>query len=118
MGNITLKPEQKRRLAAEQAIYAKGFNSFAECAEACEKLAQKINPDATFSRLSIQKYVGCQTNLSVRRLEILAEVLGITNYRELNEIFTAPKHRACGEWWTGDNGNRVKDIDMTMMDRF
>jgi len=114
---MTLKPEQKRRLGAEQAIYRK-FPSMKECARECEKLAMKTDSKATFNERCIQQYVGVQTNLSMKRLKILAELLGVTNYSELDEVFTAPRRRGEGEWWLGENGNRVKDIDMTMMDRF
>ena len=114
---IALKPEQKRRLAAEQAIYTK-FNNFRDCADACNVLAAKKEVDITFNRLSIQHYVGCQTNLSMKRLKILAELLGVTNYQEMDEVFTAPRHRGEGEYWLGENGNRVKDLDMRMMGRF
>lgn len=113
---LQLKPEQQRRLAAEQAVYRK-FNNFGECAEACDNLAIKLGVNATFNRLSIQHYIGCQTNLSMKRLKILAEVLGITNYREMDEVFVAPKRRGEGDWWLGSDGNRIKDLDMTMMDR-
>lgn len=117
-GMMSLKPEQKRRLGAEQAIYRK-FNNFRDCADACNVLAEKKGVDITFNRLSIQQFVGCQTNLSMKRLTILAELLGITNYRELNEIFVAPRNRGCGDWWLSeDSGNRVKDIDMSMVNRF
>ena len=115
---IALKPEQKRRLAAEQAIYRKGFNNFREVADACNIQAKKAESNATFNRLCIQQYVGCHTNLSMKRLKILAELLGVTNYQELDEVFTAPRRRGEGEYWLGENGNRVKDIDMSMMDRF
>ena len=114
---LSLKPEQKRRLAAEQAIYRK-FNNFRECADACNLHAKKVESNATFNRLCIQQYVGVQTNLSMKRLKILAELLGVTNYQELDEVFTAPKRRGEGEYWLGENGNRVRDLDMTMMDRF
>ena len=115
---MSLKPEQKRRLAAEQAIYRRGFNNFREVADECNIHAKRVESNATFNRLAIQQYVGCQTNLSMKRLKILAEVLGITNYQELDEVFTAPRRRGEGEYWLGENGNRVKDIDMVMMDRF
>lgn len=111
---LALKPLQKRRLAAEQAIYRR-FNNFTDCAIACQKKADAMGVDVTFNRLSIQQYVGVQTNLSVRRLKVLAELLGVTNYSELDEVFTAPRHRGEGDWWIGQNGNKVKDIDMTMM---
>jgi hypothetical protein len=109
-----MKPEQKRRLAAEQAIYRK-FDNFRECADACQALADKKETGITFNRLAIQQYVGCQTNLSMRRLKILTEVLGVSNWTELDEIFVAPKHRGEGLYWLGENGNRIRDIDMTMM---
>jgi hypothetical protein len=115
---MSLKPLQKRRLAAEQAIYKKGYKNFTEVADACNIHAKKMNSTVTFNRLAIQQYVGCQTNLSMKRLKVLAELLGITNYQELDEIFTAPRRRGEGEYWYGENGNKVKDIDMTMMDRF
>lgn len=115
---ITLKPQQKRRLAAEQAIYRKGFNNFAEVADACNLHAKKMELNVTFNRLAIQQYVGCQTNLSMKRLKVLAELLGVTNYQELDETFVAPCRRGHGEYWLGENGNRVKDLDMSMMDRF
>lgn len=114
---MTLKPNQKRRLAAEQAIYTR-YDNFKECAKACQELAKKKETSITFNPLSIQHYVGVQTNLSVRRLKILAELLGVTNYQELDEIFEAPRRRGEGEYWLGENGNRVKDLDMTMMNRF
>lgn len=109
---IALKPNQRRRFAAEQAIYKK-FNNFRECADACQAYADKMKIDITFNRLSIQQYVGCQTNLSIKRLKILAEVLGVTNFRELDEVFTAPERRGEGEYWLGENGNKVKDIDFS-----
>jgi hypothetical protein len=112
-----MRPQQKRRLGAEQAIYRK-FPNFRECARACEEHAKKTDIKATFNERCIQQYVGCQTNLSIRRLRILAELLGVTNFNELEEIFTAPKYRGEGLWWDGDQGNRVRDLDMTMIDRF
>jgi hypothetical protein len=115
---MTLKPCQKRRLAAEQAIYRRGFNNFREVADACNEFAKKCESSVTFNRLAVQQYVGCQTNLSMKRLKLLAEMLGITNYQELDEIFTAPVRRGCGEYWLGESGNKIKDLDMSMMDRF
>lgn len=106
-----LKPGQKRRLAAEQAIYNK-FPSMAACNDACIKYCEKRCLDATFNKVTVQQYVGCQTNLSVKRLKILAEVLGVTNFLELDEIFIAPKHRGEGDYWVGDQGNRVPDIKL------
>lgn len=118
MSALTLKPCQKRRLGCEAAIYRKGFNNFREVSEACNIHAKKCESDVTFNRHCIQQYVGTQTNLSMRRLKILAEVLGVSNLRELDEVFVAPKYRGEGQYWLGEEGNRIKDLDMTMIDRF
>lgn len=115
MGVVTLKPNQKRRLGAECAIYRR-FNNFSKCADACNLYAKRNDIDATFNRVSIQQYVGCQANLSVKRLKILAAVLNVKNMHELDEVFIAPKHRGEGDYWRGDQGNKVKDIDMSMLD--
>lgn len=108
----SLKPGQRRRLAAEQAIYRKNYDNFRQVSEDCAKLCLKKGADTTFNTLAIQQYIGCQTNLSITRLEILCEVLGITNYKEFNEIYVAPRHRGEGDLWIGTNGNTVKDIDL------
>ena len=108
---LGLKPGQKRRLAAEQAIY-KRFNNFRECNDACIDYCKKKGLDLTFNTVTIQQYVGCQTNLSLKRLKVLAAVLGVTNYPEMDEIFVAPKHRGEGDYWIGENGNKIKDVDM------
>lgn len=110
----SLRPGQRRRLAAEQAIY-KRFNTFAACADACNAYARENGYDVHFNRLSIQQYVGCQTNLSMKRLKVLADLLRITNYKELNEVFVAPKVRGAGLWWIGEDGHRVQDLDLTMI---
>lgn len=115
---ITLKPEQRRRLACEQAIYSKGFSNFRDCADHCNVLAKKKGLNITFNRLCIQQYVGCHTNLSMARLKVLAELLGVTNYSELDEVFVAPKIRGQGLPWISENGNIVMDLDMSRMDRF
>lgn len=117
MSNVALKPNQKRRLAAEQAIYKRGFSNLIECAQACDEHAKKMELDITFNKHAIQQYVSVRCDLSIKRLKVLAELLGVTNYRELDEVFTAPARRGEGQYWLGDNGSRVKDIDMTMMDR-
>ena len=107
----SLKPLQKRRLAAEQAIYRK-YNNFRECADACQKYCNAKGLKIGWNRLSIQQFVGCQTNLSMKRLAVLADMLGITDYKHFSEVFTAPKHRGEGEYWMGEHGNRVRDLEI------
>lgn len=107
----SLKPGQKRRLAAEQAIYNK-FNNFRECCDACQQYSDKKALGVTFNERTIQQYVGCVTNLSLKRLKILAAVLNITNYPELDEIFVAPSHRGSGLYWEGELGNKIKDLEI------
>ena len=111
-GTQALKPEQKRRLAAEQAIYKKGYPNFSAVAADCQEYCEKHKLDITFNRLSIQQFIGCQLTLSMKRLEILCKVLGITNYSEFAEVYTAPKRRGEGGLWIGTNGNTVKYIDL------
>lgn len=111
MNVMGLKPKQKRRLAAEQAIYNK-FNNFRECNDACVRYCQMKCLDVTFHQVAIQQYIGCQTNLSLKRLKVLAAVLGVSNYPELDEIFVAPEHRGEGLPWIGENGNKIADISI------
>lgn len=111
-GGNSLKPEQKRRLAAEQAIYRKGYANFRSVTDDCIRYCEKHKLDVTFNALAVQQFIGCQTNLSMKRLEVLCKVLGITNYSEFAEVYTAPKRRGEGGLWVGTNGNTVKDIDL------
>lgn len=103
----------KRRLIAEQALMLKGFKTFRECSKACEALARSKGLDLTFSPNTIQHYITCHCNLSVKRLSILAELVGVKNIMALDERFTPPRVRGVGDYWVGDNGSRVKDIDTT-----
>lgn len=113
---VTLKPCQKRRLVAELTIYGM-FDTFKECVDACNELAKSKGSTITFNKLSIQQYIGCQTNFSMKRLNILAELLNVTNYRNIDEVFVAPEHRGIGKDWIGDNGNTVRDMDMTLLNQ-
>lgn len=111
---LQLKPELNRRIVAEKLIYNK-FKSFTECAVECDKLAQELGIDTSFNRLSIQQYIGCTSNLSMKRLKVLAKVLDTEGIRELDEVYTFPKTRGIGDWIIGSDGNRIRDIDMTML---
>lgn len=113
-GPMGLKPKQKRRLAAEQALYHK-FDTITECNEECNRYCRTHALDITFNKVSVQQYIGCQTNLSLKRLKILAAVLGVTNYPELDEIFTAPEVRGAGLYWEGDLGHKIPDINMNSL---
>jgi hypothetical protein len=112
MNIMGLRPGQKRRLAAEQAIYRR-FENFKACNDECIRYCKMHGlEDVTFNKMTVQQYVGCQTNMSLKRLKVLAAVLGITNYPELDEVFEAPEHRGEGLFWIGENGNKIKDIDI------
>lgn len=101
----------KRRLAAEQAIMFRGYKTFKECAEACEKLAEDKGINATFNHLSIQHFVTCNGNLSLKRLMILAELLNMNDFKQLNEVYSPPNPRGVGKDWIGEYGSRVADYD-------
>ncbi len=108
---MNLKPLEKRRLACEQAVFRK-FDTMQECVEACQEYADKKELDLTFNKNTVRHYVGCYTNLSLKRLLVLSEVLGVPDIKELDEVFTAPKHRGEGYDWEGSNGTRVKDFNI------
>ena len=110
-----MNPVVKRRLGAEQAIRLAGFRSFVECAEACERLARAKGKDIKFNKVSIQHFVSCRCNFSMKRLEILAELLGIRDFRLLTEVYTAPIPRGVGKYWEGEYGNKVKDFDASSL---
>lgn len=104
-----LVPGQKRRLAAEQAIYNR-FANFKQCNEACNAYCKARMIDISFNPMSVHQYVGCKTNFSMPRLKILAAVLGINDLIQLDEIFVAPNHRGEGLPWIGENGRKVPDL--------
>ena len=62
-----LVPGQKRRLAAEQAIYNR-FPNFKECGKACNAYCKARMLNITFNDMAVHQYVGCKTNFSVPRL--------------------------------------------------
>lgn len=111
------RKKQGRRLAAEQAIRMAGFETFKDCGDACEKLARSKGLDVTFNSLAIQHYVTCNTNLSVKRMNILGELLNIDNFRQLDERFNPPVPRGVGKYWEGEHGTRVKDYDASELIR-
>lgn len=104
-----MKPKERRRLGAEQAILRR-FKTFTDCNNACIEYARRHNIDTSFNDGSVARYVSAYVNFSVKRLSILASILGVTNYKELDEIFTAPEHRGVGYEWVGEFGNKAKDI--------
>ena len=101
-----------RRLVCEKAIDNKGFTTFKEVSEACEAYARKHGEDVTFNERAIQSYVAVNTNLSMKRLRILAAVLGVRDLLDLDEIYDPPVPRGVGKNWVGRNtGTVVKDYD-------
>ena len=76
----------KRRLAAEQAIRMSGFETFKECGKACEKLAKSKGLNVTFNDLAIQHYITCNTNFSIKRMKLLAELLNIKDFVQLEFV--------------------------------
>lgn len=108
---MNLKPGAKRRLACEKAVYNK-FKNFVEVNDACIDYIKKKGLDISFSSNYIKNYIAAQSNMSMKRLNILCEVLGVTNYSQIDEIFTAPDVRGIGLDWVGERGTRVKDYDM------
>lgn len=108
---MNLKPEERRRLICEQAVYRR-FDSMKECSDACQDYVDKHGINMTFHRDTIRQYVACYSNLSVKRLKIVSEVLHVPDLKELDEVFIAPKHRGEGLDWIGVSGTRVKDIDI------
>lgn len=110
MGRLS-SSTRPRRLACEKAIQRRGFKTYEEVAKACEKQARKVGKEVTFSRFSIQNYVSCYHDLSLKRIEILADLLGVSNYKELNEIYEPPKVLDVGDYWQGNQGTRIQDID-------
>lgn len=117
-GGLVMKTEvikennkNKRRIAAEQAIRYRGYDNMKDCARACERLARQKGESITFNDLSIQQFITCNTNLSLKRLFILAELLNINDYKQLNEAYTPPNPRGVGKDWVGEHGSVVKDYD-------
>lgn len=106
-----LQPNERRRLAAEQAVTRK-FRTFLDCTRSCRKYAEKKGLDLTFSDDFVSRYINAAYNLSMPRLKVLAAVLGITNYRDLDEIFIAPEDRGKGYPWVGENGTTANDIKL------
>lgn len=111
------RKKQGRRLAAEQAIRMAGFETFKDCGDACEKLARSKGLDVTFNSLAIQHYVTCNTNFSVKRMKLLAELLNVKDFVQMDEAFMPPKPRGVGKDWVGDNGTVVKDYDASALIR-
>lgn len=107
-----MKPCEKRRLGAEQAVFRK-FKTFASCANACDQYCKKLKLDMTWDVRSISRYVSATNNLSTKRLHILSTILGVKDTKELDEIFTAPMTRGEGLDWVGEFGTRVSDIKLT-----
>jgi len=102
----------KRRLACEQAIARRGYKTFKECTEACERHARKLNSQTSWSNLAVQHYVTCYADFSMRRVKVLADLLGFSDIKEMDEKFTPPKMRGIGDNWVGDEGSIAKDYDL------
>lgn len=108
-----MKPSDMKRLGAEQAIFRK-FKNLTEARIACEKYCERYGLSITWNHHTLSQYINNSTNLSTKRLRVLAQVLGVTNYSELDEVFIAPSVRGIGRYWEGEFGNRVKDFDIDL----
>lgn len=104
-----MKPSEKRRLGAEQAVFRK-FKSFAQCCKACDIYSRKLNLDVQWQAQTIARYVNATTNLSTKRLHVLQTILGVKDTKEIDEIYTAPQVRGEGLDWVGEFGTKVPDI--------
>lgn len=105
-----LIPCEKRRLGCEAAVLRK-FKTMADCTRACIKYSDDNDLGITFVADAVSRYIKGNTNFSSKRLHVLATILGVTNYREIDEIYTAPEHRGFGYPWQGEFGSTCKDID-------
>lgn len=101
-----------RRIVCEAAIARRGYKTFPEVAEACEKKARQLGVDATFNSYSIQHYVGDVGDLSAKRLRILAQVLGVRDVFEIDERYKIPEVRNAGHYFEGEFGGRIKDMQI------
>ena len=110
-----MKPNERRRLGAEQAIYRK-FKTFTACSNACDQYSKKIGLDINWDIRAIARYVAAAVNLSTKRLHVLSTILGVKDTKELDEIFTAPSVRGEGLDWVGEFGTRVTDIKVNHKD--
>ena len=111
MGLMT--EQTTRRLAAEAAIARKGIPTFAACDALCQRRARQLGSKVTFGSLSTQHFIASTHNFSIDRLNILADVLGVDDIKELDEIYTTPKQRFVGQLWIGEYGSVIRDIDTT-----
>jgi len=108
---MQISGDKKRRLACEQAIDRK-FKTFKACAEACEKHARKMGIPSTWSQLSVQHYATCYADFSMRRIKVLADLLGFTDLKEMDEKYTPPAVRGAGLNWVGDEGSIARDFEL------
>ena len=100
----------KKRLAVEQAIKERGL-TIKKCTDACDKLAKDRGLNVGFNGLAIHHYIGGYTNLSVNRLNILGDVLGVTNIKLLDEKFELIVDKDNGNYWLGEYGTIARDFD-------
>lgn len=105
------KPKKKKqmRLGCLQAFELRGFRTYKDMAKACEKHAMKMGLDLTFNDRAIQNYIHCYSNMSFKRLKVVADLLGVKNIMELEERFTEPDEAGVGGLWLGEFGSVVRD---------
>lgn len=105
--------DTKTRIALQQAIYIKGYKSCADFARACDAYCRQRGIDLTFGDTSIINYINCHCEMTFKRMRIISRLLKI-DYEEMDEKFTPPAVRGCGDWWIGDNGSRARDSDYSI----
>ena len=106
-----LKSGAKRRLAFEQLCVRK-YGGIAKAIDALNIFCDINNICFTFKRETVRMYILCRTDMSMKRLKVVARFLNCSDIAALDEVFVAPKVRGIGDLWVGEtSGKTVRDID-------
>lgn len=111
---MTLKSCEQRRLGCEQQIYRK-FESVKDFTDKLNTVAVKNFGydigEVNFKPGRINAYLSGNCDLSFKLMKILGFTLGVSDLREIDELYTAPRIRGRGEAWIGSMGSRAADIN-------
>lgn len=98
-----------RRLKCEKALINRGMTA-AEVTRECDKKSVQLGYNCTFNSRTVSQYINCNCNLGRDRLYILADVLGVSDTKEIDEKYREPEVRYMGLPWVGEFGTIIFDL--------
>lgn len=107
------KQVEVRRLMCEIAVMRTGYSAY-KLGQICDEYCKAHNIDVSFNTKSIGQFIRCESDFSLRRLEVFCDIIGWSkDVREISEKYQMPdpESRGLGLEIVGERGTTIRDFD-------